>query len=254
LATLSFIGSLRVYQLVKPDWRGAAAYLDEHTRPADIILTGPLWDEGRFIDYYYRGEAQLLTPAAMVTNIERRAEGLRANGGRIWAVNRFAPAETAANRNIVFPGVIVSEPEVVVYEPDLLTGAAIDLAAQAVEAAYSWAAAAEAQGILNPDPRTAKAAALRALGDTFMAAQRPAEAVEPYRTAVIIFPGWSDGFIALAEAYEATGNLPAAAEAYQQAVRFKREWQGVEANQAAVFVEANNWPAALEIYRTIIGH
>jgi hypothetical protein len=254
LATLSFIASLRVYQLVKPDWRGAAAYLDEHTQPADIVLTGPLWDEGRFIGYYYQGKAQLLTPAAMVTNIEGRAEGLRAGGGRIWAVNRFAPAETPASRNIVFPGVVVSEPKVVVYEPDLLAGAAIDLAAQAVEAAYPWAAEAEAQGILNPDPRTAKAAALRALGDTLMAAHRPAEALEPYQTAVTIFPGWTNGFIALGEAYEATGNLPAAAEAYRQAVRFNLEWQGAEANQAAALLEANNWPAALEIYRTIIGH
>ena len=44
----------RVAILSQPDWRSAAAYLNEHAAPADIILIGPLWDEGRFINYYYR--------------------------------------------------------------------------------------------------------------------------------------------------------------------------------------------------------
>jgi uncharacterized membrane protein len=254
LATFSFIGALGVYQLVKPNWREAAAYLDEHAKAADLIVFGPLWDEGRFIDYYYQGEAQLLTPAAMVNNIERRVEGLRAGGGRVWAVNRFEPTETAASKNVVFPGVVISEPQLAVYEPEILTQAAIELAAQAVTAAYPWAAAAEAQGILNPDPRTAKAAALRSLGDTFVAAGRPVEALEPYQASVALFPGDPNGFIALAETYEAVGDLPAAAAAYQQAIRFNLAWQGAEAKQAAALIEANNWPAALELYRAIIGN
>ncbi len=253
LTTLSFIASLGIYQQTKPDWRGAAAYLNEHTTPADLILIGPLWDEGRFIDYYYRGQAQLLTPALMVTNIQRRVELLRASGGRIWAVNRFAPAESPVTKNIVFTGVVISEPTVPVYEPALLTAAILDLAAQAVEAAYPWAAAAEAQGVLNPDPRTAKAAALRAWGDALVAADRPEEALEAYQQAVELFPGWVNGFLALAETQELVGNLAAAAAAYRQAVAFNLDWHGPLADEAAALVEAGQWAAALEKYHRIIG-
>lgn len=253
LTTLSFVAVLGIYNQPKPNWRDAAAYLNQHTAPADIILIGPLWDEGRFINYYYRGQAQLLTPAAMVANIERRAEGMRTGGGRVWAVNRFAPRESSTLKNIPFTGVVVSEPQIAVYEPALLTEATLEVAAQAVEAAYPWAAAAEAQGVLNPDPRTAKAAALRAWGDTLMAAGRPTEAITPYQTAVDTFPGWVNGFIALAEAYEQTGNLPAAAENYQKAVLFNINWHGPQANQAAALLEAGEWAAALEKYHQIIG-
>ncbi len=252
LATVSLVGTLGVYQLTKPNWREAAAYLTRHAHPADIIITGPLWDEGRFIGYYYRGQAQLLTPAALLTNIQGRATGLRQGGGRIWAVNRFAPAETPAFKNRSFSGVVISEPKLAVYEAGPLTEAVLGLAAQAVEAAYPWAAAAEAQGVLNPDPRTAKAGALRALGDALVAAGRPAAAIEPYQTAVNIFPGWVDGFIALGEAYEATGNLPAAVQAYQQAVAFNLKWRGPAADEAARLLEAQNWAAALKHYHQII--
>ncbi len=252
LATLSFIATLTFYAQTKPNWRGAAAYLDERARPVDIILVGPLWDEGRFIDYYYRGQAQLLTPAAVVANIQGYAAGLRANGGRVWAVNRFAPTETAVLKNIDFSGVIISEPTVPVYEPALLTAAAIDLADQAVTGAYPWAEAAEAQGVLNPDPRTAQAAALRALGDTLVAAGRPQEALEPYQTAVDIFPGWVNGFLVLAETQESIGNLPAAAAAYRQAVAFNSAWHGPSADEAASLVEQGEWSAALEKYHQIV--
>jgi tetratricopeptide (TPR) repeat protein len=172
----------------------------------------------------------------------------------VWAVNRFAPAESPAGQNIVFSGVVVSEPQLTVYEPALLAEAAIDLATQAVEAAYPWAAEAEAQGVLNPDPRTARAAALRALGDALVAAGRPEEALEPYQTAVDIFPGWVNGFIALAEAQEAVGNLPAAAEAYRQAVAFNLAWQGPQADETAALVEAGQWEAALEKYHQILAN
>jgi uncharacterized membrane protein len=252
LATVSFIGTLGIYAQTKPDWRSAAAYLDAHATPADIILIGPLWDEGRFIDYYYRGQAQLLTPAALVTNIQGHTAGLRAGGGRVWAVNRFAPAETPVSTNVVFPGVVLSEPQLAVYEPALLADAAIDLARQAVDAAYPWAAEAEAAGVLNPDPRTAQAAALRAWGDALVAAGRPEAALVPYQRAVDIFPGWVNGFIALAETQAAVGNFPAAAEAYRQAVAFNLDWQGPQADEAAALVEAGQWHAALEKYNRII--
>jgi tetratricopeptide (TPR) repeat protein len=253
LTTLSFVASLGVYQQTKPDWRGAAAYLDEHTTPSDLILIGPLWDEGRFIDYYYRGQAQLLTPAVMVTNIERRVESLRASGGRIWAVNRFAPAESPVTKNVVFTGVVISEPTIPVYEPALLTTAVLDLAAQAVEAAYPWAATAAAQGVLNPDPRTAKAAALRAWGDALVAAGRPEEALRAYQQAVELFPGWVSGFLALAETQELVGNLAAAAAAYRQAVAFNLDWHGPLADEAAALVETGQWATALEKYHRIVG-
>jgi tetratricopeptide (TPR) repeat protein len=252
LATVSFIATLGIYNQLKPAWREAAAYLDEHTTPNDIILIGPLWDEGRFIDYYYRGQAQLLTPAAMVTNIQERAEGLRATGGRVWALNRFAPAQSAAIQNIVFPGVVVSEPKLAVYEPAILTEAALDLARQAVEAAYPWAAEMEAQGVLNPDPRTAQAGALRALGDTLVAAGRPQEALTPYQTAVDIFPGWGNGYRALAETFEQIGNLAGAAKAYQQAVKYNPQWHGPLADEAARLINAHRWAEALEKYKQLI--
>jgi tetratricopeptide (TPR) repeat protein len=254
LATISLISTLDIYQQTKPNWREAAAYLSAHTQPADIILIGPLWDEGRFIGYYYQGQAPLLTPAALVTNIEGRAAGLRQGGGRIWAVNRFAPAESGAFRNLDFDGVTLSEPTVAVYEPALLAQAAIDLAAQAVEAAYPWAAAAQAQGVLDPDPRTARAGALRALGDALLAAGQPQAAVERYQTAVDIFPGWVDGFLALAEAQEAAGNLPAAAEAWRQAVAFKSDWRGDAADEAWRLAEAGQWAEAIARYKQITGN
>ncbi len=252
LAAASFVAALGIYQQTKPNGRDAATYLNQHATPADIILIGPLWDEGRFIGYYFRGEAQLLTPAALVTNIEGRVAGLREGGGKIWAINRFAPAELPALENIEFTGVVVSEPKLAVYEAGPVAQAAINLAAQAVDAAQPWAAAAEAQGVLNPDPRTARAAALRALGDTLMASGQPAKALDPYQTAVDIFPGWVGGFIALAEAHEATGNAPAAVDAYRQAVAFNLDWQGAEADRANRRAEAEDWSSALKIYHQII--
>jgi len=189
----------------------------------------------------------------MVTNIQDRVNWLRTGGGRIWAVNRFAPAESPVSRNVIFSGsVVVSEPTLAVYEPALLAEAAVDLAAQAVEPAYPWAAHVEAEGVLIPDPRTAQAAALRAWGDALVAAGRPAEALEPYQRAVDIFPGWVNGFIALAEAQELAGNLPAAAEAYRQAVRFNLEWQGPLADNASRLIESGQWTEAIEQYHQII--
>ncbi|MCQ3977088.1 MAG: hypothetical protein DPW09_26970 [Anaerolineae bacterium] len=253
LATLSFIATLGIYGQTKPDWRGAAAYLDEHAGPNDLILIGPLWDEGRFIDYYYRGQAQLLTPAALLTNIEGRAETLRTTGGRVWAVNRFKPAESPAVKQLVFPGgVVVSAPQLAIYEPAILAEAALDLAHQAVDAAYPWAAEMEAQGVLNPDPRTARAAALRTWGDALVAAGRPQEAIEPYQTAVDSFPGWPSGWKALAETQEALGNLAAAAEAYRQAVVYNPKWHGPAADEAAALVAAGQWTEAVEKYHQII--
>jgi len=252
LITLSFIATLGIYQQTKPNWRDAAAYLNEHVSPADFILIGPLWDEGRFIGYYYHGQAPLLPPAVLVANVESYSKMMRQNNGRIWAVNCFAPKESPALQNIAFSGVVLSEPRLTVYEADLITHATLDLAAQAVEAAYPWAAEAESQGVLNPDPRTAKAAALRALGDALVADNRLSEAVTAYQTAVDIFPGWVDGFLALAETQEKMGHLESAAKAYRQAVAFNSKWQSPSADEAAKLVEAGAWDKALEKYHQIV--
>ena len=146
--------------------------------------------KGALLNIITRAKPNFLTPAALVTNIQGRVDGLRSSGGQIWAINRFSPIEADAIRNISFTGVVVSEPQLIVYEPAILAQAAIDLASQAVDAAYIWAGEAKAQGVLDPDPRTARAVALQALGDSLAAVGRPEEAVGPYQTAVDIFPGW----------------------------------------------------------------
>jgi len=251
LTTISFLATLNFYQQTKPDWRGAAAYLDSHAHASDLILIGPLWDEGRFMGYYYRGPAQLLTPAALVTNIERYAQTMRQNNGRLWAVNNFTPTESPFALNHEFTGVVLSEPQLNVYEPTVLTQVALDLAHQAVDGAYPWAEAARAQGVINPDPRTAKAAALKALGDTLVATQQLPAAIAAYQEAVTIFPGWVGGFMALAEAQEMAGNLSASAQAYQQAVAFNLKWQGAPADQAAKLVATKQWAEAIELYHQI---
>ena len=253
LATLSLVSAITLFQQIKPNWRDAAAFLNERVSPADLVLIGPLWDEGRFIGYYYRGSAPLLTPATMVTNIQGRAAGMRQGNGRVWAVNRFAPAESTVFTNHSFNGVVISEPTLTVFEAQLLQQATVNLAEQAVEAAYPWAAQAQAQGILDPDPRTAQAAALRSLGDTRLAAGQTEQAVPIYQRAIDIFPGWVSGFIALAEAHEATGNLPDAARAYQQAVRFNLDWHGEAAQQADELVKTGRWAEAVQKYRQLIG-
>lgn len=252
LATVSFIATLGIYHQRKPDWRAAAAYLTSHTTPADIILIGPLWDEGRFINYYYRGGAQRLTPAALVANIDAYAVTMRQQNGRLWAVNRFAPNETAFLDNHLFTGVVISEAQLTVYEPAILAEAALDLAAQAVDSAYPWAASSEAQGIINPDPRTARAAALKAWGDALVAAGRPAEALPAYQTAVDSFPGWVNGYLTLARTQEMVGNLAAAAQAYRQAVAYNPRWQNQQATVAASLVEAGHWAEAVALYQQII--
>ena len=65
---------------------------------------------------------------------------------------------------------------------------------------------------------------------------------------------WRQCWIALAEAQEMVGNMPAAAEAYQQAVQFNPQWRGSQADAATTFFEAGQWEDALETYHQIIGN
>ncbi|MFQ5613625.1 MAG: glycosyltransferase family 39 protein [Anaerolineae bacterium] len=250
--TISLYGALTIFAQSKPDWRGAAQYLARNAAPGDVIVTGPLWDDGRFLGYYYRGPAELTAPAGLVASLPERAESLRAIGGRVWLVARFAPEFGQALRPVAFPGLVVLEPEVVVYEPPVLEAAMVEFCRQAVEAAFPWAGAMAAGGVLNPDPRPAQALAYLCLGDTLLAAGRVEEALEPYRAMVEVFPGWVNGYVTLAEAYEALGNMPAAAETYGRAVAFNPDWRNSLADRAGSLADRGEVEAALAIYHQLI--
>ena len=77
-------------------------------------------------------------------------------------------------------------------------------------------------------------------------------ALAAYQRAVAIFPGWVNGYLALAETQEAVGNLAAAAQAYQQAVAFNLAWQGALADEAARLIAEEQWPAAIETYHRLM--
>jgi hypothetical protein len=240
------------YQRTKPDWRGAGAYLAARTMPGDVIVTGPLFDVGRYLDYYYDGRAELLPPAALVASLPHRVASMRASGGRVWAVTRFRPAPMAAVRSVQFSGLTVSEPVVAVYEPDVLTAVMIDLMRQAVAAAPDWAAEMSAEGVMNPDPFVARAAAYLFLGDAYRAAGRLPEAVAAYEAMVADYPGSAGEYVTLAEAYEATGQLEAAVRTYQRAVTLNPAWGGPSAEKAKLLADASRWSEAAAAYRAIV--
>jgi hypothetical protein len=266
LPNLRFIGAVALLSLVlisvlylpgyyrrtKPDWRGAGAYLESRTIPGDVIVTGPLFDVGRYLDYYYDGPAELMPPAFLVANLSDRVASMRVSGGRVWAVTRFRPMPIAAVRNIQFPGLTVSEPVVAVYEPDPLRDAMIDLMHQAVAAAPSWADEMSAEGVLDPDPRTARAAAYLFLGDVYREAERLPGALAAYQAMVADYPASAGGYVILAETYEAAGQPEAAIEAYQRAVALNPVWQGVLAEEAAELADLGHWSDALAAYRAAV--
>lgn len=249
--TVSLLGVVTVFAQTKPDWRGAAAYLGRKAARGDVIVTGPLWDDGRFLAYYYRGPAELTTPAGLAAALPGRAESLRAAGGRVWLVNRFTPELGEALRPVELAGVTVSEPALAVYEPEILQGAMIEVCRQAVAAAYPWAEAMEAGGVLNPDPRTSQAAAYQCLGETLLAAGQVDQAVAAYQAMVEAFPGSASGYLSLAELHEARGDLAAALAAYEQAVATNPTWRGPLADQAVDLAGRGEVEAALAIYHRL---
>jgi len=255
LIVLAFISALFLpgyYQHTKPDWRGVAAYLAARTMPGDVIVTGPLFDVGRYLDYYYAGPAELLPPAALVASLPDRVGSMRASGGRVWAVTRFQPAAVAAVRSVQFPGLTISEPVLPIYEPEVLTAGMIDLMQQAVDAAPTWAAEMSAGGVLDPDPKVARAAAYLFLGDVYRAAGRVHETVVAYEAMVSDHPASAGGYATLAEAYVEAGQPEAAVTAYQRAVALNPDWQGSLAEKAASLAEAGHWDEAAAAYREII--
>jgi 4-amino-4-deoxy-L-arabinose transferase-like glycosyltransferase len=252
LALISILYLPGYYQRTKPDWRGVGAYLEERTIPGDVVVTGPLFDVGRYLDYYYDGPAELMPPASLVASLPGRLASMRSSGGRVWAVTRFRPAPIAAVRSVQFPGVIVSEPVVAVYEPKLLTMAMIDLMKQAVAAAPGWAAEMSAGGVMEPDPSVAQAAAYLFLGDVYLAAGRLPEAVAAYEAMVADEPAAAGGYVVLARAYEAVGRWEAAVGAYRQAVARNPAWQGAQAEMAATLADAGRWAEAAAVYGAIV--
>jgi mannosyltransferase len=240
------------YRQTKPDWRGVGSYLATRTIPGDVIVTGPLFDVGRYLDYYYNGPADLMPPALLVASMSDRVVSMRTSGGRVWAVTRFRPAPVAAVRSVQFPGLTVSEPRVAVYEPDVLTAAMIDLMHQAVAAAPGWAAEMSAEGVMDPDPLAAQAAAYLFLGDVYREAGRLPQAVGAYEALVADYPASAGGYVALAQAYEALGEPEAAVGAYRRAVALNPAWQGAHADAAAALADAGRWAEAALAYQAII--
>jgi predicted Zn-dependent protease len=240
------------YRQVKTGWREAADYLAAHTRPGDVIVTDPVFDARRYLDYYYNGPAELATPAVLVASLPGRTPGMRASGGRVWAVTRFEPRPVSAVRLVEFPGLVVSEPLVPVYESETLTAAMIDLMQQAVEAAPAWAARMSAQGVMDPDPRVARAAAYLSLGDVLRVAGRLPEAISAYEAMLADDPDAAAGYATLAEAYQAGGRVEAAVHAYQQAVVREPRWQGPRAEAAAALARAGRWAEAAAAYETVV--
>jgi tetratricopeptide (TPR) repeat protein len=252
LALVSLFYLPGYYRQTKPDWRGVGSYLAARTIPGDVIVTGPLFDVGRYLDYYYNGPADLMPPALLVASMSDRVVSMRTSGGRVWAVTRFQPAPVAAVRSVQFPGLTVSEPRVAVYEPDVLTAAMVDLMQQAVAAAPGWAAEMSAEGVMDPDPLAAQAAAYLFLGDVYREAGRLPEAVGAYEAMVADYPASVGGYVVLAQAYEALGEPEAAVGAYRRAVALNPAWQGAHADAAAALADAGRWAEAALAYQAII--
>ncbi|PWH13829.1 MAG: hypothetical protein DDG58_13390 [Ardenticatenia bacterium] len=240
-----------VYRPVRTAWREAAAYLTERTRPGDVIISDALFDTGRYLGYYYRGPAELTTPAMLVATLPGRIEGMRVSGGRVWAVTRFRPHPVAAVRPVEFPGLVISEPQLPVYEAAVLQEAVIDLMRQAVTAAPEWAEQMTARGLMQPDARVTRAAAYLFLGDALRAAGRLAEAIAVYQAMVTDDPASPGGYVVLAEAYAAAGRFEEAVYAYRQAVARQPRWQGARAEAAEALADAGEWAAAVAAYQAL---
>ncbi len=252
LVLLSALQVPEVYRPVRTAWREAAAYLTAQTRPGDVIISDALFDTGRYLGYYYRGPAELTTPAMLVATLPDRVTGMRVSGGRVWAVTRFHPHAMAAVQPVVFRGLVISAPVLPVYDATVLTESVIDLMRQAVAAAPEWARQMTTQGLMQPDARVTRAAAYLFLGDTLRAAGRLTEAIAAYQAMLTDDPNPPGGYVALAEAYVAAGRFEDAVHAYQQAVARQPRWQGARAEAAAALANAGEWAAAAAAYQALI--
>lgn len=252
-AILSLIGVADGYARQKPDWRGAAAYVASQASPADVIVSGPLWDDGRFFGYYYPHPDQVMPPPALALKMPGPAEAMRQAGAGMWLVTRATPEDAMDGFTPrEFYGVTVLEPSGPEYDPVRLVAIGAELCGQAAKSAESWAAAMTAGGVLNPDPRSSRAAAYLCQGDTFAVTGDYQRALKPYKKMVDAFPGWAAGYATLAKTYVAVDNLPAAVSAFALAVQYNPGWQGARADQAAQWVAEGRLPEAVTLYQEII--
>lgn len=252
LVALSLVGVFTIYAQRKPDWRGAAAMLATLAKSGDVIMSGPLWDDDRFLGYYYQRPEKLMQPPVLVSRLPGLAAEMSAAGGRLWLVTRYTPKKMDEFVPHELYGVTVLEQIQPNYDPVALIRMGAELCKQAARSADEWAATMEAEGVLNPDPRASRAGAYLCQGNTYAAAGDFEAALNPYQKMVESFPGWSGGYVILAKTYIAVDNLPAAADAYNQAVLFNPVWQGSQADTAARLAAQGQWTEAVTVYETII--
>jgi mannosyltransferase len=250
LVILSLVGVLTIYAQRKPDWRGAAAMLATLAQPGDVIMTGPLWDDDRFLGYYYPQPEKLMQPPVLVSRLPGLAAEMSEAGGRLWLVTRYPPKMDEFIPHELY-GATVLEQIQPNYDPVAIIRMGAELCKQAARSADDWAAEMEAGGVLNPDPRASRAGAYLCQGSTYAAVGDFEAALKPYQKMVESFPGWSGGYVILAKTYIAVDNLPAAVEAYNQAVRFNPAWQGSQADAAARLAAQRQWAEAVALYETI---
>jgi tetratricopeptide (TPR) repeat protein len=252
LIGLSLSGVLTVYQQQKPDWRGAADLVNALAGPGDLVVTGPLWDDGRFFSYYYPKPEQVLPPPTLVLRLPDAAAKLAESEGRLWLVTRYPPGEMKRFTPHELYGVTVMEQTEPNYDPAWMIRVGADLCQEAARSAYEWAEAMEADGVLNPDPRSSQAAAYRCQGDVYTVVGDYESALKPYQKMVESFPAWAGGYVILAKTYLAVDNLPAAADAFGRAVQLNPEWQGPQTVQAEKLSASEQWPEAVALYQTVI--
>lgn len=85
------LASLRLYYLegfIKEDWRTVANYVEENSRPGDLILFDPSYI-GFAFDYYCSGSLDRVGVSAK--SFPRIISTLRANYTRVWLIRNYSP-------------------------------------------------------------------------------------------------------------------------------------------------------------------
>ncbi len=252
LALISTLSLRDIYQPGKPNWREAAAFVAQQAGPKDVIVTGPLWDDGRFFQYYYPYPKAVMPPPTFVRQLPHIAAEMAAVQGRLWLVTRQNPGGYDNFRPHPFYGVTVLEQMQLEYDPVRLIETVAELCKKAARQADDWASDMAVGGVLTPDPRPAAAAGYRCQGDTYLAVGYHEDALKAYRRAIKAFPAWAGGQALLAKTYLAVDNLPASTEAFAQAVALNPSWQGPLADQAAKLAQQGQLSEAIVIYQKII--
>lgn len=253
LVTLNLQSSIMVYQQSKPNWRQAAAFVAQQAGPADVVVTGPLWDDARFFSYYYPHPEQVMPPPTLAFRLPGVAADMAAVQGRLWLVTRYPPEEMKGFEPHILHGVTVLEQTRLEYDPVRIIDIGANLCKQAAKTAEAWAAEMAAAGVLTPDPRASKATAYLCQGDTYAVTGDYERALKPHQQMVEAFPGWAGGYLTLAKTYLAVDNLSAASAAFEQAVAFNPAWQTSQSEAATTFARQGNWQKAIELYQAAIG-